>query len=239
MIDVHSHIIFDIDDGADDIYESVTLCRQAYDNGYSGIVATPHFNDYDHIEDFADLRDVRIEEIQKELEFSNIKLDIYAGCELYLRNRLFTAGNLDALTINNSRYMLCEFPLGPYDFSTTLDLLDELCSRGYEPILAHPERYYQFHDQPGIIDDILDMGCHLQVNIDSLTGGLGRSIQKMAVDLVRRGYAEFIASDAHDPRHRNMQLREKFANLPEGISKKMVRECIIDNPKKVILNESL
>ena len=239
MIDVHSHIIFDIDDGATGIDESIALCRQAYENGYTGIVATPHFNYYDRIEDFADLRDVRIEEIQKELDDLGIKIDIYGGCELYLRKRLFTAGDLDPLTINNSRYMLCEFPLGPYDFSSTLDLLDELCSRGYEPILAHPERYYQFHDHPGIINDILDMGCHLQVNIDSLTGGLGRSVQKMSVNLVRHGYAEFIASDAHDPKHRNMRLREKFANLPEGIGKKNVRKCIIDNPQKVILNESL
>ncbi len=239
MIDIHSHIIFDIDDGASGIEESVALCSQAYENGCTAIVATPHFNKYESVEDFLILRDIRIGEIQQELEIEKIDVKIYGGCELYLNKKVFTAGDLDGLTINNSRYMLCEFPLGPYDFDSSIYMLDELCSRGYEPILAHPERYYQFHDHPEIIDDILDLGCHLQVNIDSLIGNLGRSAQRMSSDLVESGYAQFIASDAHDPRHRNLELREKFSRLPEGIDKNMVYKCVVENPEKVISNSDL
>ena len=110
MIDIHSHIIFNIDDGVQSIEESVELCRQAADNGYKAIVATPHFTDYRNIEEFIWARDSKLDLIREELSEEQIDITLYSGAELYLSRGIFTAGDLDELTVNKSRYMLCEFP---------------------------------------------------------------------------------------------------------------------------------
>ena len=96
------------------------------------------------------------------LEEEGIPLRLLAGAELFLSNKIFTAENLDDLTINDSRYMLCEMPLGPFRTDNVLMWFDELLDRGYTPILAHPERYLVFHEDFSLIDEILERPILLQ-----------------------------------------------------------------------------
>lgn len=239
MIDIHSHILFDIDDGAETLEESVDLCRDAYDNGVKLITATPHFFDYPHIMGFIDERDYKISELRARLDEETIPISVAAGSELFLNDKIFSAGDLDALTINGSRYMLCEFPLGPFNIDRAPLWIDELISRGYTPIVAHPERYIEFHRNLYVIDELLDRQVVFQVNIDSLTGKNGREPQKMAIDMVMRKIARLIGSDAHDTKHRHTRLREKFAKLPEIISERILLDCMDKNAKAILKNEKL
>lgn len=216
MIDIHSHILFDIDDGAKTPEESVELCRGAYEGGYKIITATPHFSDYRSISSFVCERNAKIQELRDMLLEENIPIKIAAGAELYLSDRIYYADNLDALTLNGSRYMLCEMPLGPFDVSRAPQWMDELISRGYVPVLAHPERYIEFHRTPFIIDEFLDRGVIFQVNIDSLIGRNGEAPQMMAVDMVTRKIAMLIGSDAHDTLYRHTRLREKLKESAGG-----------------------
>lgn len=237
MIDIHSHIIFDIDDGARSIETSVELCRQAVDNGFDGVTATPHFTNYRKIDDFLLERDSKLDLIRERLEEEGIDITLYAGAELYLSRGIFSAGDLDFLTINNSRYMLCEFPLGPFDVAEGFDEIYELISRGYTPILAHPERYSEVRRDAKIITRLLSMGVLFQVNADSLAGNLDPRAQKIAVDMVKNGTASFIASDAHDAHYRNMKFRKKFSTVPTVISQKDLINCLQKNPEAVINDE--
>lgn len=234
MIDIHSHIIFDIDDGAETFEESLDLCRQAYENGFDGIVATPHFKDYRNIGRFVIERDTKLQEIRDVLKREGIDLALYSGSELYLSEGIFNAGNLDDLTINGSRYMLCEFPLGPFNVEEGLSELVELTERGYIPIVAHPERYYEIHKNTEIINRMLRRGAIFQVNADSISGRFGEFPQKIAVDLVTEGFAKFISSDAHDIEHRNMDFRKKFAHVPSEITREILVDCLIKYPKAII-----
>lgn len=239
MIDIHSHILFNIDDGAETLEDSVRLCRDAADNGVKLITATPHFFDYSHIRSFVSERNHKISVLREILDEEGIPISVAAGSELFLNDKVFSAGDLDALTINGSRYMLCEFPLGPFDIDRAPLWIDELISRGYTPIVAHPERYIEFHRNLYIIDELLDREVVFQVNIDSLTGKNGEEPQKMAVDMVMRKIALLIGSDAHDTEYRHTRLREKFKDLPEFIDERILLDCMDKNAKAIIKNEEI
>lgn len=239
MIDIHSHILFNIDDGAETLEDSVRLCRDAADNGVKLITATPHFFDYSHIRSFVSERNHKISVLREILDEEDIPISVAAGSELFLNDKVFSAGDLDALTINGSRYMLCEFPLGPFDIDRAPLWIDELISRGYTPIVAHPERYIEFHRNLYIIDELLDREVVFQVNIDSLTGKNGEEPQKMAVDMVMRKIALLIGSDAHDTEYRHTRLREKFKDLPEFIDEKILLDCMDKNAKAILKNEEI
>ena len=239
MIDIHNHILFHIDDGSPDIDTSVEMCRDAYENGYKTLVVTPHFTDYDHIEDFVDERNYKIAELQRILDIENIPLTIKSGAELFLSDDIFDSDNLDDLAINNSRYMLCEFPLGPFNMKRGLMWIDELVERGYTPIVAHPERYFEIHRNLSVIDDLLDKDVVFQVNIDSLTGKNGGAAQKLSVDMVCRGFAKLIGTDAHDLKYRHTRIKEKIRDLPYEIDHEIFIKCVKTNPQKVLEDKEI
>ncbi len=239
MIDIHSHVLFDMDDGAEDIETSVELCRDSYMNGCDAIVLTPHFFEYSHLEDFVEERDMRITLLQEALEKENIPLEVLPGAELFLSDRVFGVDNLDELTINGTKYMLCEMPLNPFDTRNVTRWFDELIDRSYIPILAHPERYYVFHENYELIDKLIERGIIFQVNIDSLIGENGPLAQEMAIDMVCRGIAQLIASDAHDLEFRHTRIIEKLNQLPIEVTETCVERCLIHNPQKIINNEDI
>ena len=239
MIDIHSHIIFDIDDGAQSLEESVILCRQAMENGFDGIVATPHFVDYRNIENFVLERDSKLSLLRERLIEEQIDITLYSGAELFLSRGIFSAGDLDELTVNNSRYMLCEFPLDRFNVEDGLEEIDELIFRGYTPIVAHPERYYEVRRDFGLIDRLLEREVIFQVNADSLAGNLDGTAQKIAVSLVKNGVAKFIASDAHDIHRRNMNFSKKFSTVPPEITQKDLITCFEKCPNAVINDEDI
>lgn len=239
MIDIHNHILFDIDDGAEDFDTCVEMCVDAYKNGYTAIAVTPHFFRYKELDDFLFERDEKIETLRRILRNEEIELLVFSGAELFLSDEIFDAENLDALTINHSRYMLCEFPLGPFNVERAPIWVDELIARGYTPIIAHPERYVEFHRNFHIIDELIDRDVIFQVNIDSLTGKNGEEPQNMAIDMVMRKIAKLIATDAHDLRFRHTRIKEKLAEIPDIITEEMIEDCMQINPDKILKNQDL
>lgn len=239
MIDIHSHVLFDMDDGADDIETSIEMCHDSYRNGCNALVLTPHFFDYKTLPHFIEKRDKKIRQLRNALEENEIPLEILAGAELFLSDKIFNVDDLDELTLNGTRYMLCEMPLGPFDTRHVTMWFDELLDRGYVPILAHPERYYELHRNFELIDELLDRGVIFQVNIDSLIGRNGPKSQGMGIDMVCRGIAPLVASDAHDTEFRHTRLIEKLNNLPEEITEEHIKRCLSKNPRKILNNEEI
>lgn len=239
MIDIHNHILFEIDDGAKSIEQSLEMCRDAYENGIDKIVLTPHFLSYGDIDEFVDERNEKIFELHNMLKAENIPVKLFSGAEIFLNDNVFSAESLDALTLGSSKYILCEFPLGPFNINRVPDWIDELLDRGYVPVVAHPERYYEFHRNLFIIDELLDRDVVFQVNFDSLIGNNGRSAQMMSVDMVERGIAKLIGTDAHHPIHRHNRIKEKAEYLPDEITEEMLIECMLTNPNKILHNKEL
>ncbi len=239
MIDIHNHILFDIDDGAKTVEDSIELCRDAFENGYETIVCTPHFHNYKNIRGFVEIRDENADLLRKVLRDEGIPLTVLTGAELFLSDDIFNAGDLDALTVNNTRYMLCEFPLGPFNSSRITRWIDELILRGYTPIVAHPERYFEFHRNPQIIDKLLDRDVIFQVNIDSLVGKYGPEQQEMGVDMIKRKIAVLLGTDAHDSKMRHTRFNERLAQMPDEITDEMLDACTNFFPKLILKNEDI
>lgn len=237
MIDIHCHILPGIDDGARDITESAEMVNVARLNKIDAIIATPHFTDFNKIEDFLFNRYEAVQSFEEMLESFDNKPAVAYGAEVFLDNKVFTAGNLDELTLNGSRYMLCEYTLEPFVTEKAVIYAEEICARGYIPIIAHPERYISFAQNPTVVNRLWNMGCKFQVNASSLAGAGGEDMRRFTEDLILKGFADFIATDAHSHKIRNNRILEKMEDFPESISEDMLKYLLENAPLRVLKDE--
>ena len=237
MIDIHCHILPGIDDGARDITESAEMINTARHNKIDAIIATPHFTDFDKIEDFLFNRYEAVQSFEEMLESFEDKPAVTYGAEVFLDSKVFTAGTLDELTLNGSRYMLCEYTLEPFVTEKAVIYAEEICARGYIPIIAHPERYISFAQNPTVVNRLWDMGCKFQVNASSLAGAGGEDMRRFTEDLILKGFADFIATDAHSHKIRNNRILEKMEDFPESISEDMLKYLLENAPLRVLKDE--
>ena len=115
MIDLHCHILYDIDDGAKTKEDSAALLHTAVQNEIKAIIATPHFNDYSAVDEFVAKRDERVKFLREFIGEKGLDIGLGAGAEVFLQNDVFSDCDLSPLCINGSRYLLCEYTLRPFD----------------------------------------------------------------------------------------------------------------------------
>lgn len=239
MIDLHCHILPEMDDGSTSYDESFEMAETAVKNKIEVMIATPHFSDFDSVDEFVFMRDEKAVSLNKMINDFNLNVVVGCGAEVYLSNRVFTAGNLDSLTINGSKYMLCEYSLKRFDTQKAVIYAEEILSRGYIPIIAHPERYISFFKDRQIVNELWDMGCRFQVNASSLAGRGGENMQDFAADMILRGFVDFVATDAHSPRSRNNKILSKIKDFPDEITNEKIEYLTLTAPLKVIKKEKL
>jgi Capsular polysaccharide biosynthesis protein len=234
MIDIHSHIIPGIDDGAKNIEMTLEMLKNAEKNGTKEIVATPHYLlEYGE----AKIHEVKehVKEINTFLEKEKIDVKVYSGQEVYFSERIledYIEGNIG--TMNDSKYMLIEFDMHKFD-ENIFNTLYELQVRDIVPIIAHPERYKFFREQPSFINGLIDEGYLFQVNAGSIEGRFGESVKKTANIFLDNNIYNFIGSDAHNFSNRNTGLNTAF-NL---INKKINIEVFRDSSEKMLKNEKI
>lgn len=234
MIDLHSHILPELDDGSRSLGESLDMARMAVESGVTAMVATPHCT-----HDRAGEVMAQWQLLTEALREARIPLKLFPGMEVFGTwdtVRLLREGRL--LTLNGSRYPLVEF-----DFHSTgeeeTQILRAICKAGFRPVVAHPERYAWVQRDPRILNRWHRMGCLLQVNRGSLLGRFGRHAQRTAWELVDRGFAAAVASDAHSCRTRTPWMEDVQALLAREISPLCARTLLEDNPLKILKNEEL
>lgn len=235
MIDLHSHILPELDDGAQSLQESLAMARMAVDSGVTTMVATPHCVDDDQSRDVYDACQL----LQEALQESGIPLNLLLGMEIFGTPdtaRLLREGKL--FTLNGSHYPLIEFSFHSSGEEETW-ILHNVCRAGFRPIVAHPERYAYVRNDPQILNDWLRMGCLLQVNRGSLLGRFGRYAQKMAMELVGRGFVTAVASDAHSAQVRTPWMKDVWQLLTAEFSPQCARVLLVDNPQKIQKDEQL
>jgi protein-tyrosine phosphatase len=206
MTDLHCHILHDIDDGPATLGESVDLCRIAWDNHIERIVATPHITAVPGMDDFLKTRDARLDELKKALVKLDIRVDIFAGAEVYVTDEMIMTRCLEQLTLHHSRYLLAELPQTETRLPQLMGYLDTIKSRRLIPIIAHPERYVYFQRDNDMLNILLDRGALLQVNAASLCRPGDRAIYNLAKKIVRSRAASFLATDAHSVVYRPNNL---------------------------------
>lgn len=197
LTDIHSHLLPGLDDGVATLEESANLIRQFKALGYSKIITTPHIMSDFYRNDPQQIKEKLIILKQYLLE-QNIEIEIEAAAEYYLDEELIKkiAQNEPLLTFG-TKYLLFEtnfltepFQLKEFIFSAT--------TQGYRLILAHPERYQYLVGDMSKVEDLRNRGVLLQVNITSLVGAYSKPIQKFAIQLIDKGWVDFLGSDCHN-----------------------------------------
>ena len=242
MIDVHSHILPGIDDGARDLEEALEMARLAVADGIRVMVATPHL--FKHkIVDLNAINEKRVilehlDAFRDKLAAEGIDLEILPGCDVPLSPEALSLLEEDrVLTVNDGkRYLLLELP----DFSMPPSL-ENICFRlqcqGIPPIITHPERHLFIQELPDKLRRVIELGCLAQLTASSLTGGFGRQVAKVSRQLVKKGYIQLLASDAHDPRHRPPQLSKAVIELSKLVGPERAWAMVTQIPQKIIRGE--
>jgi protein-tyrosine phosphatase len=196
MIDLHSHILPGIDDGARSLEDSLEIARAAVADGTTVMAGTPHVRD--DWPTAAGVMEGRVAEVRAELERAGIPLDVRPGGEIALDwlARL-SVEELQRFGLGgNPRYLLVETPYYGWPLGL-VDALFSLCASGITPVLAHPERNADVQMQPERLSALVRSGVLVQVTAASVDGRIGRAAQRCGLLLIARGLAHMLASDAH------------------------------------------
>lgn len=211
MIDMHCHILPNLDDGPKTIQNSIEMARMAVREGVHMIIATPHHkNRYNNP---SELIQRKVDEFSKDLQKNQINLTIVPGQEIRLHSDMVNGlidGDLQ--TINGGRYFLVELPFDHVPKFTDEILFNALI-RGFIPILAHPERNLELYDRPQLLFDFVKMGVLSQITAKSIVGGFGPKVRKFSEEIIKSNLTHFIASDAHNCKSRAFHLTESFDKL--------------------------
>ncbi|MTI71999.1 MAG: capsular biosynthesis protein [Firmicutes bacterium] len=238
MYDMHCHILPGVDDGADSFETSIKMIKISKKNGFKGIFATPHYVDnttYNNTklikENFLKLKD----KIKKQ----GIDIDIYIGNEVYVVPnliKLFEKGFV--YTLNNSRYMLIEFPMldNPYFIES---LIYDLKVKGIVPIIAHPERYKMIISNPNVLFKFIKQGALVQINLPSLKGSYGPIIKDTAKILIEHDMLHFIGTDAHSFNRRTPNVEKSLDEFKAIVSNDKFKKILYENPKAVINDKEI
>lgn len=200
VVDVHSHIIPGIDDGASTLDESISMLRRLEKMGYKKVITTPHVM-HDYYRNTPENIQQGLEVIRGAAQSENITLEIDAAAEYYCDEFFLELIQEGKLLTFGDRYVLFEF-----SFYTQPQIADqaifEMQAKGYRPVLAHFERYPYFYDKrEKWIHHFKDKGVFLQMNLLSLAGRYNKEIQKQAEWMVDQGFPDFVGTDSHHADH--------------------------------------
>lgn len=239
MIDLHSHVLPGIDDGADSLDEAVEMCRLAAQDGCTGIVATPHVR---HGRWWNGERQ-GLEKLHAELrQRLGGAPELYLGSEIAVHSdsveEIYLLPQGELVTLAGSRYLLLELDwhgLGP----NVLDVIYELKIKGLFPIIAHPERVRWLAAEPPLIEEMVTRGAYLQVTAMSLTGDLGPEIKALSKDLLQADLLHFVASDMHDTRIRRPGLGLAYRQVVADFGRDTAERIFLRNPRAVVDDQPL
>jgi protein-tyrosine phosphatase len=240
MIDLHTHILPGLDDGAQSIKESLSMAKIAENDGIKKMVATPHlFRGNSLHEDLSTIEKKRTE-LSGALKESNIHVEIFAGAEVHISHNLIDEikKNRENLVLNHSSYMFVEFP-SEHVFSGVKNLFFELISEGITPIIAHPERNSIFVRNPSLLYELVQMGGLSQVNSGSFSGLYGRRVEEAVLHFLELNLIHFIASDCHNTRSVASRLSEAVMRAQSIVGKDKARALVKDNPQAVLDDEEI
>ncbi|MGX5818952.1 tyrosine-protein phosphatase [Chitinophaga lutea] len=200
--DMHSHLLPGLDDGARSVEEAVSLAVQLHEMGYTKLITTPHIMSGVYHND-ADTIFPALDTLRNALERNGTPIELDAAAE-YLMDDYFESllSSREPLLTIGGKYVLVEFPFVSMPVNCRT-VFFEMKMAGYEPVLAHPERYSYLHDDPEFFQELSEGGVLLQVNILSLHGYYGTRVQKAARRLLEMGLVQFTGTDVHHQRHIN------------------------------------
>jgi protein-tyrosine phosphatase len=199
-VDMHSHLLPGIDDGSPDMTTSLELIKGMQSLGYSKLITTPHI-----LSDmYPNTREgilAKLDEVRQAMRDAGLYVELYAAAEYFLDDHVASLlqNNEPLLTVHDN-WVLCEFSLA-YPSHSLKDILFELQMQGYQPVIAHPERYIYLQQSKDFYDDLKATGCFFQLNVLALSGHYGKTVQELAQYLIKKDYYDLLGTDLHHFRH--------------------------------------
>ncbi|WP_438434515.1 tyrosine-protein phosphatase [Gorillibacterium sp. sgz500922] len=224
MIDIHTHILPALDDGAADLAEALGMARMAAAEGIDIVIATPHHRNSRYTNE-ADSVQEAVSKLQEQIDAHDIPLKLRTGQEIHGYSELlkdWDEGRL--LTLADSPYLLLEFPAGEVPRHAK-EWIYELGVTGITAVIAHPERNKELAGNMHKLAELIEAGALTQVTSHSLTGAFGRSIQKISMQMGRNRMIHFVASDAHNLQTRPFALREAYRLLAKEAGQEAADLC--------------
>ncbi len=208
--DFHSHLIPGIDDGAKTVADSIAMIKGLSDLGYTRIITTPHIIG-DYYPNTPEIIRAGLKKVKDGLRTAGIDIPVEAAAEYFLDDYFEKIMDSDTELLSfGNQYILVEFSTFAAP-QNGRDLIFRLKTRGYQPILAHPERYLYFMDQFDQFEKLKTAGCLFQVNLLSLAGHYGDGQKKLGIKLLKAGMVDFLATDLHRMGHLN-KIQKVFSD---------------------------
>ena len=236
MIDIHSHLLFGIDDGSRSIEESIYIINKLSKIGYTDIILTPHFINGSS---YMSSRENNLE-LLKKLKVGLIKykvpVNIYLGNEIYIDSELidlFKKGIISSL--NNSKYLLIELPMSGEN-EIYYDVFLDLINMGYKVILAHPERYISFQKDFNKVYELKELGVLFQCNVGSILGDYGSNAKKTIKRLLKEHLISFMGTDIHHNKKDYLFVENAKNKFRKYLTDKEIEDIFENNPRKYLLD---
>ena len=236
MIDFHSHILPNIDDGSTSIGETINLVEEASKVGFTGIISTSHYiqgyYEFDCYE-----RKQLLDIVQNKIQSDN--LELYLGSEIYFSSEIIDLiKDKKASTINNTRYLLFELPMNTKPLFVK-ELVYELIQNGYRPIIAHPERYSYVQDEINYVRELANLGTLFQANYGSALGMYGNDAKKTLKKLLKDDLISFLGSDVHRTGQIYPKIPKALKKINKIVSTEKLEKLTTLNAQKVLNDEEI
>lgn len=235
MIDIHTHILPGLDDGAANFDDTLDMARAACSEGITALIATPHHANGVYMNGASDVRSLT-ETVNSRLQEESIPLTIAAGQEIRVHDDLLDAWQRgELLPLAGSDYVLLEMPSSRIPSSMEA-VVHELSVMGLTPVIAHPERNAEVVQHPDRLAELIAMGACAQVTSHSLLGAFGKRIEQAAWTLLRQGSIHIVSSDAHHVTRRGFRLGEAYSFIERTMGEQW-SAWLKDNAGRVLANE--
>ncbi len=231
MIDIHTHLLFGVDDGAGSLEESVAMLEDAKGQGIEKCILTPHYRHGMFPYDKQKI-DEHFEILKTEAE--KIGIEIYIGCEFHVDSSIFEYLQTErCYTLGKSSYVLTE-----YSYVTEYEYIYEKTRRliacGYTPVIAHAERYECFLKKPKLCEEISDMGAYIQINADSVLGLVDKKAEKFCKKALSKGWVDVVASDSHGIKHRTNNMAKARDFIEKKYGEEYANYLFLEVPLKIV-----
>lgn len=240
MIDLHIHIIPGIDDGSQEMEDSIMMAEIAVESGTDIVVATPHANWNHGFKNYWDAElESRFYALQKEINKNRLPLKVLYGMEIMSNEGMgkkIKEGKL--ISLNSSNRYLVEFPFDSNSSWITARLI-EVLEAGGQPLIAHVERYHAVQRNPDLVYEWLQMGCLTQINKGSLFGRFGRQSKKVLEPLIECDLITCVASDAHNPFQRTPWMGDAEEYLIDHYGLAYQKHLMENNPRRIVFGEEI
>lgn len=229
VVDIHSHIMPGLDDGAEDFDMTKEMIRMAYNEGCRHLFLTPHATSLNR-------RVTKIlNSINEWISLEGIPIEVYMGSEVYIdvgedeediKKIIKKLRKGKYLTLNNTRYVLIEFHPGGFELDKIAPIASELINAGYIPVIAHAEKYgvpYEY------IYQLKTMGCKIQINLSDVFYEYKHEMVEIANKLLEAKIVDFVGTDAHRIDRRKPEIKVYVEYLYNNYSKEYVDDILYNN----------